>query len=152
MKKKNNSYLLLFISLLALVVFLYRKNDNSPGKKESQKEQKQTDRTKKTTDPAGNAEGRREEFNRRGKLIYTKHAMCRMECRRIDESEVKEILEKGTINHAKSDPASRPDAKYALEGTTHDNQRVRIVFAASERGVVVVTVIDLDTEWSCDCK
>ena len=87
-----------------------------------------------------------------GHLIYTKHARCRMGCRQIDESEVEEILEKGRINYRKSEPAGRPDPKYALEGTTHDGQQVRIIFAPAKRGMVVITVIDLDNEWSCDCK
>lgn len=87
-----------------------------------------------------------------GHLIYTKHARCRMGCRHIDEAEVREILEKGRINYRKSEPAGRPDPKYALEGTTHDGQEVRIIFAPGKRGMVVITVIDLGTEWSCDCK
>jgi hypothetical protein len=85
-------------------------------------------------------------------LIYTKHARCRMGCRHIDEAEVQEILQEGRINYRKSEPAGRPDPKYALEGTTRDGQQVRIVFAPAKRGMVVITVIDLDTEWSCDCK
>jgi len=87
-----------------------------------------------------------------GQLIYTKHARCRMGCRHIDEAEVLEILEKGRINYRKSEPAGRPDPKYALEGTTHDGQQVRIIFAPAKRGMVVITVIDLGSEWSCDCK
>ncbi|WP_205511857.1 DUF4258 domain-containing protein [Longitalea arenae] len=86
------------------------------------------------------------------RLIYTKHARCRMQCRHIDEAEVKEILAEGRINYRKSEPAGRPDPKYALEGTTRDGQDVRIIFAPSKRGMVVITVIDLETEWSCDCK
>jgi hypothetical protein len=86
------------------------------------------------------------------RIIYTKHARCRMDCRHIDEAEVQEILQEGRINYRKSEPAGRPDPKYALEGTTRDGQRVRIVFADAKRGMVVVTVIDLGTEWSCDCK
>jgi len=86
------------------------------------------------------------------RLIYSKHARCRMACRHIDESEVQEILQQGRINERKSEPASRPDPKYALEGRTRDGQEVRIVFAMAKRGIVVVTVIDLDTEWTCNCK
>ena len=89
---------------------------------------------------------------RHDRLIYTKHARCRMDCRKIDEAEVREILEKGRINNAKSEPAGRPDPKYALEGKTRDNQQVRIVFAPTKKGVVVVTVIDLDTDWTCNCR
>jgi len=85
-------------------------------------------------------------------LIYSKHARCRMDCRHIDESEVQEILKEGRINDRKSEPAGRPDPKYALEGTTHDGQQVRIVFAMAQRGTIVVTVIDLDTDWSCSCR
>jgi acetylornithine deacetylase/succinyl-diaminopimelate desuccinylase-like protein len=85
-------------------------------------------------------------------LVYTKHARCRMDCRHIDESEVQEILQKGRINYRKSEPAGRPDPKYAVEGTTHDGQSVRIVFAPAKRGTVVITVIDLDTDWTCHCK
>ncbi|HUP14249.1 MAG TPA: DUF4258 domain-containing protein [Niastella sp.] len=87
-----------------------------------------------------------------GKLIYTKHARCRMDCRHIDEAEVEEVLAKGRINYRKSEPAGRPDPKYALEGATRDGQQVRIIFAPAKRGMVVITVIDLGTEWSCNCK
>ena len=52
----------------------------------------------------------------------------------------------------KSEPRSDPDPKYALEGITRDQQRVRIIFADAEKGMVVVTVIDLENEWSCNCK
>lgn len=85
-------------------------------------------------------------------LIYTRHARCRMDCRHIEESEVKEILQKGKINYSKSDLDAKPDPKYALEGITHDNQQVRIVFAPSKRGMVVITCIDMNAEWQCNCN
>lgn len=96
---------------------------------------------------------REQRFNREpSKIIYSRHARCRMACRQIDETEVREILEKGVINDEKSDPASNPDPKYALEGVTHDGQEVRIIFAVAEKGMVVITVIDLQKEWSCNCN
>jgi len=85
-------------------------------------------------------------------IIYTRHAKCRMDCRSIDTSEVKSILLTGEVNYEKSDLRASPDPKYALEGKTLDGQHVRIVFANSARGAVVVTVIDLEKEWYCDCK
>lgn len=85
-------------------------------------------------------------------LIYTRHAKCRMDCRHIDESEIKEILHNGKINYAKSKPDAKPDPKFALEGATHDNQQVRVIFAPSEKGMVVITCIDLNAEWQCDCR
>ncbi len=85
------------------------------------------------------------------KLIYSKHARCRMDCRHIDESEVEEILDEGTINYNKIEKSDKGKS-YPLEGVTHDKQRVRIVFAPKKENLVVVTVIDLDKDWYCDCK
>jgi hypothetical protein len=43
-----------------------------------------------------------EPINRQeSRLIYTKHARCRMDCRHITEQEIKEILHDGEINFAK---------------------------------------------------
>lgn len=113
----------------------------------------------KKSNPAGNATQTEQRaswgFNRNPSAInYSKHARCRMACRHIDESEVQDILANGKINYAKSEIGDNPDCerKYALEGTTKDNQRVRIIFAPCHTGVTVVTVIDLDTEWACDCN
>jgi hypothetical protein len=85
-------------------------------------------------------------------LILTRHARCRMDCRHITEKEIREILEKGEINYAKSEPDAHPDPKYALEGNTVEGQHLRIIFAPSDRGLVVITCIELGVEWQCDCK
>lgn len=84
-------------------------------------------------------------------IVYSKHARCRMDCRHIDESEVKEILKEGSINYNKIEESDKGKS-YPLEGITHDKQHVRIVFAPHENELTVVTVIDLDTEWPCDCN
>jgi Domain of unknown function (DUF4258) len=99
-------------------------------------------------DQQATAEG----FNRNPThIIYSKHAKCRMECRQIDESEVKEILQKGEINFSRIEKDEKGKS-FPVEGVTHDKQRVRIVFAPKKEALVVVTVIDLDRDWSCDCK
>jgi len=91
-------------------------------------------------------------FDRRvSYLEYSKHAKCRMECRRISQSEVEEIMQDGKINYNKSDLQNARCPRYAVEGITGDNQKTRIVFAQCNDKTTVVTVIDLDTEWSCDC-
>lgn len=101
-----------------------------------------------TDNKLSNEEG----FNRHASnILYSKHAKCRMECRHIDEREVKEILDKGTINYNKIESDSRGKT-YPLEGVTHDHQHVRIVFAPKGNDAVeVVTCIDLDTDWPCQC-
>ena len=136
------------ILVAALVVFLYfqtRKKGSKPANVTN------TDQVIKN-DPA-ERNNRSDGLNRRvTRLIYTRHARCRMDCRHIDESEVKEILENGEINQNKSELNDPRGPKYAVEGNTHDGQRVRIIFAQDPEGTAVVTVIDLGTEWHCDCK
>ena len=86
-------------------------------------------------------------------INYSKHARCRMGCRHIDESEVKQILKEGKINYAKSElDGADCKKKYAVEGYTHDNQKVRIIFAPCSDEVTVVTVIHIGKEWPCDCE
>ena len=85
-------------------------------------------------------------------IKYSRHAKCRMDCRQIDESEVKEILAIGEINYNKEETTEK-GVTYPLEGTTRDGQHVRIVFAPKENEIVVVTAIDLDKDWPCgDCN
>lgn len=85
------------------------------------------------------------------RLIYTKHARCRMGCRHIDETEVKEILHKGVVNYHKSQYQNTNHPKYAVEGWSHDRQHLRIVFAPEKEALVVVTCIDLENEFDCHC-
>ena len=143
-----------FIMLIAAALLLFFVKKNQRGNTS------QTVRTEQTEDkitipavlPADKKREEVEGFDRNtSHLIFSKHAKCRMDCRKIDESEIKEILKTGTINYKKIQNDKRGKT-YPVEGYTHDKQHVRIVFAPKDDGLVVVTVIDLDTEWSCDCK
>ncbi|MEO8415973.1 MAG: DUF4258 domain-containing protein [Ginsengibacter sp.] len=84
-------------------------------------------------------------------LVVTKHAHCRMDCRHISTGEIKEIIQGGNVNYAKSGRGSKGDATYALEGYTHEHQHIRVIVAPEHDGLVVVTCIDLDKEWPCNC-
>jgi len=86
------------------------------------------------------------------KLIYTHHANCRMDCRKISKSEIEDIRKNGKINYYKSDIEDQPCPTVAKEGRTADGQMVRIVFAECNRETKVVTAIDLENEYECDCK
>lgn len=91
-------------------------------------------------------------FDRRVSYIeYSNHAKCRMQCRKISQAEVEEIMQEGKINYSKSDLQNARCPRYALEGVTADNQKTRIIFAQCNEKTTVVTVIDLGIEWSCDC-
>ena len=149
MKKKY----LPIIALIGAASLLWWVKTNQRGAKEVKQTTEQSDNDQPSVGPPSDHPNREEGFNRRtANLIYSKHARCRMNCRHIDESEVKEILEAGKVNYAKVEDNARGKT-FPLEGITHDKQHVRIVFAPKDDGsIVVVTCIDLDTDWSCDCK
>jgi hypothetical protein len=88
---------------------------------------------------------------RHHKIHYTRHARCRMGCRHITETEVKEILQMGEINNRKSELAAHPCPKYALEGITAEHQHLRIIVGDCDEEATIITVIDLEHEFECDC-
>lgn len=144
MKTKAAPYVFLLI-LALLAFFLARRNQSLENNTASSPTNRSTTNSSKNVN-------RNRGFDRRVSYIeYTAHGRCRMQCRKISQAEVKEIMQRGKINYNKSDVKAKPCPEYALEGTTSDNQRVRIVFAQCETKSKVVTVIDLNKEWTCDC-
>jgi hypothetical protein len=91
-------------------------------------------------------------FDRNIRLVFTRHARCRMDCRHITEKEIHEILDEGTINYTKSEPKARPDPRYAVEGYTAEQQHLRIIIAPEEKKLIVITCIEIGVEWSCHCN
>ncbi len=144
-----------FIALIVAALLLYYVKNNQRGETAQKPKIEQTeDRiTVPAVLPADEKVEELDGFNRSANnIIFSKHAKCRMDCRKIDESEVREILKIGQINHKKIQSDKR-GMTYPVEGYTHDKQHVRIVFAPKgDDALVVVTVIDLDTDWKCDCK
>lgn len=92
-------------------------------------------------------------FSNYSQLILTKHAKCRMDCRNINEREIKEIIGKGNLNRSKSGfNKQHGDSTYAFEGYSYEKQHIRVVVSPKENQLVVITVIDLDKKWQCDCN
>jgi hypothetical protein len=89
----------------------------------------------------------------KGKLVFSEHALCRMNCRDINEAEVNEMLKSGNVNFSESHPHASPCPSYAFDGTTSRNKNVRIVFASCDTLTTkVVTAINLDlAKDTCDC-
>jgi hypothetical protein len=95
---------------------------------------------------------RKELFNRHPQhLVYTKHALCRMNCRQIDSAEVKEIMEKGIINLNRSDRGGRPCPVYALQGRTSTGESLRVIFGQCDDETKVITCYNLKQDYYCDC-
>lgn len=129
------------IIILAIALFFIKRSQNDTPTDTN-------DKKKETTTTVNRNRG----FDRRISFIeYTEHAKCRMLCRKISQSEVEEIMQDGKINYNKSDVNDTPCPTYALEGVTHDGQKVRIVFGQCDYKTKVITCIDLNTDWECHC-
>ncbi len=144
MKKAIPYLLLLVLFVVALFVKQYRERGSEIGNQKPS-ETPANDKTRNSLDVFRDPEA---------EYYFTKHARCRMECRRITQKEVKEIVRKAEVNYSKSDLEAAQGAKYALEGyTSVDRQHVRIIVAPIQKHLSIVTVIDLDKEWECpSCK
>ena len=142
--KKWVPYILIIVLGAVLLIIKTCKNNN-----QSTTKPKVTNNNKK--DPAGNIDRDRGFDRRTSYLEYSNHAKCRMQCRHITQSEVEDIMRNGNINYNKSDVQNARCPRYALEGITNDNQRVRIVYAQCNEKTTVVTVIDLETDYTCHC-
>ncbi len=124
MKSKNASYsLMLVLILLAFAVFKLR---SEPKQKEA------FDRTP-------------------SELIYTKHALCRMDCRKISKADIDEVMKEGVINLAKSDKKDRPCPTFALQDRTDKGQYIRVIFAECNGITKVVTCYNLEKDFVCNC-
>jgi Domain of unknown function (DUF4258) len=143
MKKAIPFILIIVMAVVVIIIKQCKKNSASDNHSKTTV----TNRKNQATDI-----NRDRGFDRRISYIeYSNHARCRMDCRHIIQTEVQDIMKQGKINYNKSDLKNARCPRYALEGITKDNQRVRIIFAQCNEKTEVVTVIDLDTEWSCSC-
>ena len=94
----------------------------------------------------------KEAFNRHpSQLVYTHHALCRMDCRHISKEDIDEIMQKGVINFNKSDFHDRPCPTFALQGFAKNNENLRVIFAQCDSVTKVVTCYDLHREYDCNC-
>lgn len=94
----------------------------------------------------------KEAFDRHpAKIHYTRHALCRMDCRHISKEDIREIMEKGIINFSKSNRNDSPCPTFALQGETHEGEKLRVIFAQCNDETKIVTCYNLEEEFECHC-
>jgi len=94
----------------------------------------------------------REAFDRHpAQVYYTKHALCRMDCRHISKEDINEIMENGIINLNKSNRFDRPCPTFALQGQTSDGEKLRIILAQCNKETRVITCYNLEEDFECHC-
>ena len=94
----------------------------------------------------------KEAFDRHPSYIYyTKHALCRMDCRHISKEDIAEIMDKGIINFNKSNKADKPCPTFALQGETHEGEKIRVIFAQCSDETKIITCYNLQEDFECHC-
>jgi hypothetical protein len=94
----------------------------------------------------------KEAFNRNPySLNFTKHALCRMDCRHITKKDIDEVMKEGIINLNKSDKRGHPCPTFALQDRTLDGQYLRVVFAQCDEETKVITCYNLEKDFECQC-
>lgn len=143
--KKAIPYLILAV-FFVVALFVRQCREGSTQTPEASTTTRKIDNSK-----TSRSENNLERFrNPEEEYFFTKHARCRMECRRITQKEVKEIVRKADVNYNKSDLNDPKGPTYAVEGyTAKDRQHVRVIVAPKQKHLSIVTVIDLDKEWEC---
>jgi hypothetical protein len=95
---------------------------------------------------------KREIFDRHpSHLIYTHHALCRMDCRHISREDIDEIMQKGIIFLNKSDLNDKPCPTFALQGYTKEKEDIRVIFAQCNDETKVITCYNLHKDFECHC-
>ncbi len=87
-------------------------------------------------------------------IVVTNHGRCRMGCREIDAFEVQEIIDQDNINESKSESlvSSGKCPTIAFEGYSRDKQHIRVILGDCKDEPIIITVIDLENKYNCDCS
>ncbi|MFK7947640.1 MAG: DUF4258 domain-containing protein [Saprospiraceae bacterium] len=120
---------------------------------QDEKDKKETEEPVKPKNVTDDSKPGNQRLTYEGKdLILTRHAECRMNCRKISKAEVMEVIDEGKENKRKSNPNDPRCPTIALEDWTEDGQLVRIIVADCDKVAKLITVIDLKNEYDCYCK
>ncbi len=84
-------------------------------------------------------------------LYYTRHALCRMDCRHISREDINEILENGIINLNKSQQDDHPCPTFALQGSTNHGESIRVILAQCSQETKIITCYNLKEDFECHC-
>lgn len=129
----------LFLIINLIYLLLISCNGNQPSSKQD------SNSLSKDGTESSSSDNKDKKLKISSKIVLTKHAQCRMDCRKIDLEEIKEVISKGRINPKKSDLKKKPCPVFAMEGrTSKGKEKVRVVLAACKEETKVITVIDLN--------
>lgn len=74
-----------------------------------------------------------------------------MERRLIGREEIKEVLSEGKVNNSRSRRGNKGEYPYTQKEYSREDQHLRIEVAPQGDGLVVITCIDMDQDWSRNC-
>ena len=86
-------------------------------------------------------------------LLYSPHAVCVMNCRKISKKDVVEIIKNGDVNFDESNIHNTACPSYAIDGSPAPGRNFRIIITTVDSVAEVETAIDLNAKKdSCLCR
>ena len=124
MKARNVIISLLFV--LAMLVFIIIKIRNEPKKKLTLKR-----------NPS--------------RIKYTKFALCRMDCHRINANSIMGILRNGDVNREKSDLHKKPCPIFTVRGVTKQKMSIILIIQQCGNDAKILDCYDANGILACNC-
>ena len=94
----------------------------------------------------------REPFNRSANTAYSAYAICQLQCKGIDRTLVKEVMQKGMVIYNKSNPRRWPCPTYVVQSRTKSGRYLRVVFEQCDKKTTILAVDDVEQIDSCNCS
>lgn len=86
------------------------------------------------------------------RLYYSRTANCKMECIKVVEEDVRQVLKEGEASLAKPKDSSDTQKVFFVEGDTKTNKRIKIVVTPKGNALFVITVNPAYEKADCDCN
>ena len=84
-------------------------------------------------------------------LVYSRQALCIMQCLDIDSAEIDYIIERGVIMINRSNRRARPCALITMQGRTSTGKSLRVIFEQCSKETRVINSYNLEKDITCDC-
>jgi hypothetical protein len=85
------------------------------------------------------------------RIYYSRTANCKMECLKVVEADIRDVLKTGDASYGKARDSAHTDPIYLVEGDTQKNKRIRLVITPKGSALFVITVIPFGERVDCDC-
>lgn len=86
------------------------------------------------------------------RLYYSRTANCKMECMKVTEEDIRQVLKEGEASIPKAKDSTSTEIIFSIEGDTKTNQRIKVLVTPKGSALFVITVNPFGEKIECDCN